>query len=509
VASWSNTQTFSSGNALVNGDITAGTSDSSATLEVTEGDLVINGSITTLSETSLNIYVPSGTVFLHGLIKTGRTDGVADGESSGNVVIIALRIIFTGTIDTRGEDNPAGNGGFGGSVDFCTDPDGPPSGIGQTSQLMVGGTFLMYGGNGAGPSSRGGSGGNFQTSRSLYDAQGGHYAGSADGTVYVSGTTINVDGGSASGTGEVFGGSSGFVYWMADSGFFFNGVLSGVGGSATSSDGEAVGGTGTGVFVNEFSIGDSGPISIFGVIDISGGSAACGASTKCVGAIPIPLPDQWDEHGKGARLDAARRLPARGGEGGGVSFVIPDGVPGTSSSTAISTCPAAAGWACRSGPPASSRSGRTWSHPDHGFARPQRRQRPAPPLTSGPSDGGLVHVQTGDGDASTEVLSRSADSSRPTGITPTATTTPWGRRRQGSSSATTPWDPSTSIRIRRSSWTAETPEARPAPRWAAPGGCSRCGRPGGAWRRGRPEATSAFGARSLRAEDPEGGWAAG
>src|SRR5688572_33126253 len=177
-------------------------------------------------------------------------DATSDGESAGNVVITALRIVFTGTIDTRGEDNPAGDGGFGGSVNFCTDPDGPPSGIGQTSQLMVGGTFLMCGGNGAGPGASGGSGGNFQTSRNLFDENGSHFSGSADGAVYVSQTSINVDGGSAEGSGNVSGGSSGYVYWMADSGFFFHGILSGVGGGATSSDGDALGGTGTGVFVN-------------------------------------------------------------------------------------------------------------------------------------------------------------------------------------------------------------------------------------------------------------------
>jgi len=404
VASWSNTQTLTAGNALVNGDITASTNGSSATLEVTEGDLVINGSITVLSESSLNIHVPSGTVFLHGTIMTGRTDGAADGESSGNVVIIALRIIFTGTIDTRGEDNPAGDGGSGGSVNFCTDPDGPPSGIGQTSQLMVGGTFLMSGGTGAGPACSGGEGGNFQTSRDLFDEQGGHFSGSADGAVYVSNTSINVDGGSASGSGRVRGGSSGYVYWMADSGFFFNGTLSGVGGSAASSDGDAVGGTGTGLFVNEFSIGDSGPISVFGIIDISGGSAACGPSARCTGGNSgfLYLINGTDmNYGGGTYSMRGGDCSSRGGQGGGVSFVISDGVPGDIYVASDIDASSGSGVGVQVFGSAGIMTFRTdlGDIQITGSLILNGGSGSGASLTSGPSDGGLVHVRTGDGDA--------------------------------------------------------------------------------------------------------------
>jgi hypothetical protein len=331
VNSWADTQVITSGTALVNDDITATTSGTTATLTVAKGDLVINGSLTSLAESSLVINVPAGTLFLHGSIKTGRTDGVDNGEKGGNVFVFALRIVFTGTVDTRGEDHPAGRGGFGGSVNFCTDGDRTAVGTGQTSQIYVGGSFEMAGGNGSGPAALGGSGGNFQTSRNLFDEFGGHFSGAADGTVYFSGTKFNLDGGSAAGSGVVRGGSSGFIYWMGDSGLFFNGEVSGLGGNATSSDGEAHGGSGTGIFVNEFTIGDSGPINLFGSLNLSGGSAVSGPTSKAVGGHSgfLYLINGTDMNfGVGSMTMRGGDSNARGGEGGEISMTIPPGVVG-------------------------------------------------------------------------------------------------------------------------------------------------------------------------------------
>ena len=331
VSSWVNTLVVPSGTAIIDNPITATTSGTTATLTVAKGDLVINSSLTCLAQSSLVINVPAGTLFLHGSIKTGRTDGVDNGEQGGNVFVFALRIVFTGTVDTRGEDHPSGRGGFGGSVNFCTDGDRTAEGTGQTSQVYVGGSFEMAGGNGSGPDALGGSGGNFQTSRNLFDEFGGHFSGAADGAVYFSGTRFNLDGGSAAGTGLVRGGSSGFIYWMGDSGLIFNGEVSGIGGNATSSNGEARGGSGTGIFVNEFTIGDSGPIGLFGSLNISGGSAVSGPSSKSVGGhsgFLYRINGTDLNFGVGTITMRGGDSVARGGEGGEVSLTVPPGVVG-------------------------------------------------------------------------------------------------------------------------------------------------------------------------------------
>jgi hypothetical protein len=331
VSSWSGVQTIASGNGIVNGDITVTSSESSATLEVASGDLVINGNITALAEVNLMINAPGGTVFFHGAVRTGRIDGTDSGDSGGNVFITALRIIFTGSIDTRGEDNPAGPGGWGGNVNFITDTDGG-SATGQTSQILVGGSILMSGGNGSGPNSRGGTGGNFQTSghRGSFEDH-SHFSGAADGAVHVIGTTIDTSGGSATGTGKVVGGGSGYWYWMGDRGFFFNGSAIGRGGDAVSTDGEARGGTASAVYVNEFTTGNSGPIAIYGSIDLSGGSAVCGPSSKAVGG-GSPLLEIFNKSdinfGAGTVSLRGGNSTGKGGGGGSVSLTFEDGVPG-------------------------------------------------------------------------------------------------------------------------------------------------------------------------------------
>jgi hypothetical protein len=332
IGSWSNALTIPAGNAILNGTVSASTSDTSVTLTVAEGDLVINGTLNILGQASLDIYVPGGTVFIHGTIRTGRTDSAANGENGGNLNITALRVIFTGTIDTRGEDNASGNGGWGGSVTFCTDGDTIAQGTGQTSQMFVGGTIDMSGGSAAGSEVSGGVGGNFQTSRHLFlPNNGGHYSGAADGAVYLSGTTLNVNGGSASGTGKVRGGSAGYMYWMGDSGFFFDGMATGIGGHATSSNGDARGGSGCALFVNEFTIGDSGPVAIFGTIDLSAGSATSGPSKKAEGGTSgfAYLINGTDMNfGRGVWSLRGGASSGKGGEGGGVSIDVPDGIPG-------------------------------------------------------------------------------------------------------------------------------------------------------------------------------------
>jgi len=266
VTSWTDVQTIDSGNALINGAITAGTTGFQATLNVSTGDLVLNGSLTSAdnggTETDLLINVPAGTAWIRGNIRTGRVDGVSSGDFGGRVTITALRIIFTGTIDTRGEDDPAGFAGNGGTVIFNTEGVG----TGQTSQLLVGGTMTLSGGGATGADASAGNGGTFLS----------YITDVSNGAIHIEGTSFVLDGGSASGTGSVSGGSGGYLDLQGNAGVFFDATFSGNGGSASSSDGDAFGGNAGGMYENDLAITESGPCAVFGTVNLSGGSAVGG-----------------------------------------------------------------------------------------------------------------------------------------------------------------------------------------------------------------------------------------
>jgi len=106
VTSWTNVQTINSGTAFIKGTVTASSTGPEATLNITAGDLVIQGSLVVgSSEPDLTINVPSGTVWIQGSIRTGRVDGSANGDEGGHLRINTQNIVFTGSVDTRGEDS--------------------------------------------------------------------------------------------------------------------------------------------------------------------------------------------------------------------------------------------------------------------------------------------------------------------------------------------------------------------------------------------------------------------
>jgi hypothetical protein len=252
VGNWTNVQTISTGNAILSGEITALTMGTDATLNITTGDLVIDGTLLAGNngpvETNLFINVPSGTVWIRGSIRSGRIDSATDGDSAGDVTITALRIVFTGSIDARGEDG----GGSGGNVVFDTRG-------GATSQLLSGGSVDVSGGAQEGADPRGGAGGVFRMS--------------STGIVRLFGTKVASHGGAASGAGAASGGSGGAIMLEGDGGVVFHGSFAGVGGNASSSSGDATAGRGAGFFVNDLAIFDSGPVAVYGLANSSGGAA--------------------------------------------------------------------------------------------------------------------------------------------------------------------------------------------------------------------------------------------
>lgn len=312
VVSWTDNQTISTGNAIVNGNITADTTAFDATLTVTTGDLVINGSITSGDngnvETGIIIDVPAGTVWILGTIRTGRIDGVNDGDEAGEVDIRALRIIFAGTIDARGEDGGTAIGRNGGSVVF--DTEGP--GTGPTSQILRGGSMLLSGGNASGLDAQGGTGGTFLSYRTF----------ASSGAIHINGTTISCDGGTATGSGVVVGGGGGSIDLQGDAGVFFNATYSGRGGNASATTGEAHGGSGGAAFFNDLAVADSGPVAVFGSIDHSGGSASGGSLIATAGnAGPFTLFSGSDVNfGTGTYSHRGGNTSGRASNGGDASF---------------------------------------------------------------------------------------------------------------------------------------------------------------------------------------------
>lgn len=320
VGSWTNTQTISNGNAVVNGSIIAGTTGVDATLNVLTGDLWINGTITAedngATETNLIINVPAGTLYFHGSIRTGRVDGISNGDTAGRVTITAQRIIFTGSVDARGEDNPAGFGGHGRLVTFDTE-----SGVGLTSQLLVGGSINTSGGNGQGLDAEAGFGGSFETYSST----------ASNGSIHIHGTTFNTRGGSASGTGNVLGGGAGSVDLQGRGGVFFNGTVTAVGGDASSSDAGALGGQGGTLFINDLTGPTAGPFALFGSLSLSGGSSSAATGSAGFGGLGggIEAVTGSDANlGRGVFSFRGGNSNGGGGAGGSASFSALDGSVG-------------------------------------------------------------------------------------------------------------------------------------------------------------------------------------
>lgn len=312
VSNWTNAQTIATGDAFINGTVTASTTGSEATLTVTDGDLVINGNLLSddngAVETNLVLNVPAGTVWILGSIRTGRVDGTESGDSGGSVRISALRIYFTGSIYTRGEDGTGTGDCDGGSIIFDT------FGTGQTGQILVGGSLEFSGGSDSGANARGGDGGSFRT---YYPSPG-----ASGGSIHISGTAFTGNGGAAMGTGDVRGGDAGTLDLQGNGGVFLNAFVTAAGGNASSTSGDAEGGKGGALIANTIAISDSGPVFIYGLVVISGGTADSPSGTPLGGAGGIvDLESGSDIYlGVGALSFRGANSSGRGGAGGDAVF---------------------------------------------------------------------------------------------------------------------------------------------------------------------------------------------
>ena len=110
------------GTVLISGTVVG---DASGTVTITSngGDIVVSGSLTSGDVVpgpsvpdNITLNAPNGTVYVLGTISTRNTDGTLDGDAGGTVTINAMRIVLTGTIDTRGEDSSLATVGDGGAV---------------------------------------------------------------------------------------------------------------------------------------------------------------------------------------------------------------------------------------------------------------------------------------------------------------------------------------------------------------------------------------------------------
>lgn len=252
------------GDVVLRGTVTSNTLMGSYSITSTNGSILVSGTLNAGDPgagkpVDLNLSAPNGTVYVTGTINTFNTDGVASGDVGGNVNISAARIVFTGRIDTHGEDNAGGNGGNGGIVQMDTDLVAA-----GTSVQLSGGSIVTNAGrsSGPGPTATGGNAGPLLLT--------------ANTTLEMHGTSVVSNGGDAESTGnQPTGGLGGTVTLSGQTGASILAsfqVRGGTGSALAPADG-ARGGVGGTVTVN-YSMGVStGPVRFFGSMDGRGGNA--------------------------------------------------------------------------------------------------------------------------------------------------------------------------------------------------------------------------------------------
>lgn len=248
------------GNVLVSSTLQINAGVNPAVITTNTGDVVILGSL--IGERSagtatngITIQAPAGTIYVLGAIQTSGTAGTPDNPHAGNLSLTAQRIVITGTVDARGEDNSAALGGDGGSVTVDT------TGGGGTEVLYAGGAILSSGGLGAG---QGGDGGNI---------------------TLLAGTKLSIlsgvaaDGGSANAYGvAATGGHAGDLALGAVTGIDIAASVTARGGAGTGRSNGAAGGDG-----GNLAIDSGGPCRIFGSLITSGGSVSASSGGPLTG----------------------------------------------------------------------------------------------------------------------------------------------------------------------------------------------------------------------------------
>lgn len=316
------------GTLILSGQVTTDTGAAVRTITSTGGDVVVSGTLNsgdTLGAAPVNLVINalSGTVYITGSIITMNTDGTADGQAGGSVTINAARIVFQGTIITRGEPHAAGNAGAGGAVRFVIDPLG-------SDILLSGGSITTTGGSCAGVAANATAGG------------GGTIDLQAVAGLTIHGTTLTANGGDIASTGHSpVSGQGGILLLRGPAGVVFNGTIHANAGAATGT-GAAIGARGNvgGPVLINVGIGASGPVHVYGSISQNGGDtfAASDASafgdagppgTFTIGSTgPAASPSSVDL-GAGAYSRNGGDSPDTGGNGGTIEFINDAGTPGS------------------------------------------------------------------------------------------------------------------------------------------------------------------------------------
>lgn len=258
------------GNLLISASLVT-TGD--AVYESTNGDVIISGTLQGGDDGgggqfNVTLRAPNGTVFISGTVRTAGNadnDGFRSGDGAGNITVEAARIVLTGTLDARGEDNTAGSGGDGGTVVLDS---AAPGVVGGIHVYCIGGSILTAGGNASGASPlSGGAGGNVTVR--------------ARGQLFGF-TPITTSGGSATesaAVAAVLGGKGGNVTLTGGSGVDVSATLTLRGGAATGGGGGATGGAG-GTLASDGLV----PLRLFGTLDAPGGDASSSAGAVVGGA---------------------------------------------------------------------------------------------------------------------------------------------------------------------------------------------------------------------------------
>lgn len=265
------------GNLLINGAVTTpGTGIIG--IAATRGDIVVSGSLQSSGAAAPDTIVlsaPVGTVYITGSVRT--TLGKTAGANGGALLVQARRIIVTGSIDTSADSNAAGDGGRGGVVSFDT------TGAAGGTSIYALGSIHTSGGTGTTRSASGKS-----------DA--GTIFITANNEAWLEGSVTGLGGAVNGNAGALTSGNGAQIQIDGSAGAFINSSINVSAGSVTTTGtgtgngalGTAfyasafTGGTGGLLFVNVFGGGitnPSGPVYVFGSFTANGGAASAASGT--------------------------------------------------------------------------------------------------------------------------------------------------------------------------------------------------------------------------------------
>ncbi|MFN3486631.1 MAG: hypothetical protein ACK44W_14280, partial [Planctomycetota bacterium] len=108
-----------SGTLRIDGLVTASGPGPLRMITATEGDIVVTGTLRAADPggpvLGLVLQAPRGTVYVSGTVQAANSDGTADGDAGGTIMLRGARIVVTGALLADGEDG-AVSGGDGGKI---------------------------------------------------------------------------------------------------------------------------------------------------------------------------------------------------------------------------------------------------------------------------------------------------------------------------------------------------------------------------------------------------------